>query len=70
MGLFSGGLSSMISSDDAEDSGDNEPATAGMEITILGTQMRPFVFFTGQGELMGHVWAGTASESTTAFQVF
>lgn len=59
----------MISSEESEEPGDNEPATAGMEISILGTQVRPFVFFSGQGELMGHVWAGTASESTTAFEV-
>lgn len=39
-----------------------------MELTILGTQIRPFVFFTGQGELMGHVWSGTGSERTIAFQ--
>jgi len=36
---------------------------------MLGTQIRPFVFFSGQGELMGHVWSGTASESTPAFQI-
>lgn len=59
----------MISSDDAEEGAETEPATAGMEITLLGTQVRPFVFFSGQGELMGHVWSGTASQSTTAFQV-
>lgn len=68
LGLFSGGLSSFISSDDDEAS-DDEVATAGMELTMLGTQIRPFVFFNGQGELMGHVWSGTASDSTTAFQV-
>lgn len=68
MGIFSGGLDNIISSDgDSEDS--EESATAGIELTVLGTQIRPFVFFTGQGELMGHVWSGTASEDTTAFQV-
>lgn len=46
-----------------------EVATAGMELTVLGVQIRPFVFFTGQGQLMGHVWSGTASEKTPAFQV-
>jgi microsomal triglyceride transfer protein large subunit len=40
-----------------------------MEITALGVQIRPFVFFSGQGELMGHVWSGTGSEKTPAFQV-
>jgi microsomal triglyceride transfer protein large subunit len=71
MGLFAGGLSSLISSDEelAEPEEPEEPATAGMEITALGVQLRPFVFFSGQGELMGHVWSGTGSEKTPAFQV-
>ncbi|XP_017781565.1 PREDICTED: microsomal triglyceride transfer protein large subunit [Nicrophorus vespilloides] len=67
LGVFSGGLSSFISSD-SEETGDDEPATAGMELSILGNQLRPFTFFSGQGELMGHVFSGTASERTTAFQ--
>lgn len=68
LGIFSGGLSSFLSSDSDSDT-DDETATAGMELTILGNQIRPFTFFSGQGELMGHVWSGTASERTTAFQV-
>lgn len=44
-------------------------AMAGMELAVLGTHLRPFIFFTGQGELMSHVWSGTGSERTTAFQV-
>ncbi|KAF2884917.1 hypothetical protein ILUMI_21251 [Ignelater luminosus] len=67
LGIFSGGLDNIISSDgDPEES--EESATAGIELTVLGTQIRPFVFFTGQGELMGHVWSGSASEDTTAYQ--
>lgn len=55
----------------SEDEGEEEEsATAGMELTVLGTQIRPFVFFDGQGELMGHVWSGTASDMTPAFQVY
>ncbi|KAI5713097.1 hypothetical protein M8J75_013732 [Diaphorina citri] len=73
LGLFAGGLSSYISSDDktesTEDNEVEESATAGMELTVLGVQIRPFVFFTSQGQLMGHVWSGTASEKTPAFQV-
>lgn len=53
--------------DDEEE--EEESATGGMELTVMGTQIRPFVFFNGQGELMGHVWSGTASEKTPAFQV-
>ncbi|KAJ1529162.1 hypothetical protein ONE63_005970 [Megalurothrips usitatus] len=72
LGLFAGGLSSFVSSDSESAGGSsteaNEDATAGMEISLLGTQIRPFVFFNGQGELMGHVWSGTASTRTPAFQ--
>ncbi|XP_071534399.1 microsomal triglyceride transfer protein large subunit isoform X1 [Panulirus ornatus] len=64
-GIFSGGLS-MFGGDGAVD--DGEEANAGIEITLMDTQLRPFVFFTGQGELMGHVWSGTGSERTTALQ--
>ncbi|KAJ8979263.1 hypothetical protein NQ317_012733 [Molorchus minor] len=67
LGIFSGGLSNLLSSDG--DADEEEYMTAGMELTVLGTQIRPFVFFEGQGELMGHVWSGTASEKTPALQV-
>lgn len=68
LGLFAGGLGSFVSTSEEEDIQDNEPATAGMELDFLGVGIRPFVFFSGQGELMGHVWSGTASERTPAFQ--
>lgn len=69
LGLFAGGLSSFMSSDEeAPPEEANEVATAGMELNVLGVQIRPFVFFSGQGELMGHVWSGTGSERTPAFQ--
>ncbi|KAJ8943235.1 hypothetical protein NQ318_009926 [Aromia moschata] len=67
LGIFSGGLSSFMSSDSGTEE-EEESVTAGMDLTVLGTQIRPFVFFDGQGELMGHVWSGTASEKTSAFQ--
>lgn len=67
-GLFTGGLSSFVSSGSSDDDADEEDATAGMEITLGGVQLRPMVFFEGQGELMGHVWSGTASERTSALQ--
>lgn len=68
LGLFAGGLSSFVSNQDEAAEADDEVATAGMEIDLLGVGVRPFVFFSGQGELMGHVWSGTASERTPAFQ--
>lgn len=71
MGLYSGGLSSFVSSgtDSAEqnDETEEEAANAGMEITVQGAYLRPLQFFNGQGELMGHVWSGTASEPTPAY---
>ena len=67
--LFAGGLSSFISSDELPAEPEPEDhATPGMEITALGVQVQPFVFFSGQGELMGHVWSGTGSEKTHSFQ--
>ncbi|XP_032666474.1 microsomal triglyceride transfer protein isoform X2 [Odontomachus brunneus] len=69
LGLFAGGLGSFVSSQEEGAEVDDEVATAGMEIDILGVGVRPFVFFSGQGELMSHVWSGTASERTPAFQV-
>lgn len=72
MGLFAGGLSSYTSNSNTEeepkDPNEDEEATAGMELAIQGIQMRPLVFFKGQSELMGHVWSGTASEKTPAYQ--
>lgn len=70
LGIYAGGLGGFVSSDqeESEEPVDDEVSTAGMEISILGVVIRPFVFFSGQGELMGHVWSGTASEKTPAFQ--
>ncbi|KAG5310439.1 MTP protein, partial [Acromyrmex insinuator] len=68
LGLFAGGLGSFVSNQDEVEVDDAEMATAGMEIDILDVGIRPFVFFTGQGELMGHVWSGTADTRTPAFQ--
>lgn len=71
MGLYSGGLSSFVSSNTESNEDDEEvqddAANAGMEITVQGTYFRPLQFFNGQGELMGHVWSGTASEPTPAY---
>lgn len=52
-----------------EDPNEDTTTTAGMELFVQGTALRPLVFFTGQGDLMGHVWSGTASEPTPAYQV-
>jgi hypothetical protein len=73
LGIFADGLAS-FASDSSEDgsateSDDEEEATAGMELTLMGVQTRPLVFFVGKGELMGLVWSGAGSERTSAIQV-
>ncbi|KAG5675253.1 hypothetical protein PVAND_005168 [Polypedilum vanderplanki] len=69
LGLFAGGLSSFVSSDEEEvDPDEDTTATAGMELAVQGNYLRPLVFFSGQAQLMGHVWSGTASEPTSAYQ--
>lgn len=68
LGLFAGGLSSFISSDEEVDPDEDATAIAGMELAVQGSYLRPLTFFKGQGELMGHVWSGTASEPTSAYQ--
>lgn len=78
LGIYTAGLSSFVG-DSAADEGsdqippDDEPEheetmTAGMEISVQGAQLRPLIFFSGQTELMGHVWGGSASDTTPAYQ--
>ncbi|KAH8266345.1 hypothetical protein KR038_011757, partial [Drosophila bunnanda] len=78
LGIYTAGLGSMVGDGDADDGNDAIPAddelggdesiTAGMEISVQGSQLRPLIFFNGQTELMGHVWGGTASDTTPAYQ--
>ncbi|XP_017082383.2 LOW QUALITY PROTEIN: microsomal triglyceride transfer protein large subunit [Drosophila eugracilis] len=78
LGIYTAGLGSLVGDGDSGDGNDNIPAddeleseetvTAGMEISVQGAQLRPLIFFSGQTELMGHVWGGTASDSTPAYQ--
>lgn len=72
MDLFTGGLSSFLWSDEVageEDLEEPEDLIAGVELTIQGVSIRPFIFFNGHAQLMGHLWAGTASERTPLQQV-
>lgn len=53
-----------------EETKDNpEEHVAGMQLSVLGVHLRPYIFFTGTSELMGLVWSGVGSEPTPAFQV-
>lgn len=67
--IFARGLQSFAGdSDGSSDTAEDESTMAGMSLRLMNVQLRPFVFFTGTGELMGHVWSGTASEPTNAFE--
>ncbi|XP_037957961.1 microsomal triglyceride transfer protein large subunit [Teleopsis dalmanni] len=68
LGIYTSGLSSFVSEDTDDEEVDDSPASAGMEISVQGVILRPLVFFTGNSELMGHVWSGTASDPTPAYQ--
>lgn len=65
VGLFAEGISSFGG---GGDDNTEEETSAGMELVIMGVKLRPYTFFTGTGELMSHVWSGTASDPTPAFQ--
>ncbi|XP_015785984.1 microsomal triglyceride transfer protein [Tetranychus urticae] len=65
VGLIARGLGSLAGDDGS--SSEEETTSAGMILKVLGVQLRPYTFFSGKGELMGHVWSGTASDPITAF---
>lgn len=69
LGIFARGLSSFAGGSTSEDSGktDDESATVGMTLRILGGYLRPYVFFNGISQLLSHIWSGTASEPMTVF---
>ncbi|KAG6451154.1 hypothetical protein O3G_MSEX006967, partial [Manduca sexta] len=52
--------------------GDNdaepEDTAGGLALAVAGTRMRDISLFNGQAELVGHVWAGTASSPTPALR--
>lgn len=71
LGIFADGLASFTAGDDEAPQPEEEEvdATAGMELTLMGVQTRPLVFFVGKGELMGLVWSGAGSERNSAVNV-
>ncbi|XP_030382921.1 microsomal triglyceride transfer protein large subunit [Scaptodrosophila lebanonensis] len=77
LGIYTAALGALVGDGDADQNDDipaddelggEETVTAGMEISVQGAQLRPLIFFNGQAELMGHVWGGSASDSTPAYQ--
>ncbi|GIY08031.1 microsomal triglyceride transfer protein large subunit [Caerostris extrusa] len=66
VGLFASGLAAVAGDSSASD--DDSSPTAGMNLGFLDSYLRPYVFFRSTSELMGHAWAGTASEQTPVLQ--
>ena len=67
VGLFTRGLSS-FSGGDVDDEDDDEAIRGGIVLKIMGTSLRPYTLFTGKGELIGHIWSGTASTPMTVYR--
>jgi microsomal triglyceride transfer protein large subunit len=64
--VFAGGMAAFVG---IEVPGGDDPSTnAGLELTVFGNQLRPFVFFQNMGELMSLYWSGVAGEKTSALQ--
>ncbi|XP_055942613.1 microsomal triglyceride transfer protein large subunit-like isoform X1 [Argiope bruennichi] len=42
--------------------------SAGMQLSVLGVHLRPYIFFTGTGELMSLIWSGAGNNPTPAVQ--
>lgn len=53
---------------DEEQKENPEEHSAGMQLSVLGVHLRPYIFFTGTAELMGLVWSGAGTEPTPALQ--
>ncbi|KAG8184292.1 hypothetical protein JTE90_008977 [Oedothorax gibbosus] len=53
---------------DEEQKENPEEHSAGMQMSVLGVHLRPYIFFTGTSELMGLVWSGAGSHPTPALQ--
>ena len=66
-GIFAGGLEALLG-EEVESGKEDEEATAGMSLDLLGVSLRPITFFTGQAGLLAAVWKAPA-ELTSALQV-
>ncbi|XP_069361210.1 uncharacterized protein Mtp [Maniola hyperantus] len=53
---------------EGEGEGEAEEAGGGLALGVGGARLRALPLFRGQAELLGHVWAGTASEPTPALR--
>ena len=66
-GIFAGGLEALLG-EEVEPGKEDEEATAGMSLDLLGVSLRPITFFTGQAGLLAAVWKAPA-DLTSALQV-
>ncbi|XP_050347431.1 microsomal triacylglycerol transfer protein [Nymphalis io] len=48
----------------SEDEGEAEATSGGLALGVGGLRAHTYTLFSGQAELLGHVWAGTGSEPT------
>ncbi|XP_045774729.1 microsomal triacylglycerol transfer protein [Maniola jurtina] len=53
---------------EGEGEAEAEEAGGGLALGVGGARLRALTLFRGQAELLGHVWAGTASEPTPALR--
>lgn len=67
-GMFAGGLGGLVGEEGQTEEESQEDMTAGIQLGVLGSKLRPYTLFTGQGELMSLVWSGTGSETTPILQ--
>ncbi|XP_041981862.1 microsomal triglyceride transfer protein large subunit [Aricia agestis] len=64
--LWARGLQSLAG--DADEADADEAVSGGLAFTVGGARTRSLTMFESQGELLGHVWAGTGSEPTAVLR--
>ncbi|CAB3230183.1 unnamed protein product [Arctia plantaginis] len=67
-GLEAFGGGDAETSPEGEDAPPAEGAVGGLALSVGGARMRDVTLFNGQAELLGHVWAGTASTPTAVLR--
>ena len=55
-GIYSAGLEALLG-EEVEPGKEDQEATAGMSLDLLGVSLRPITFFTGQAGLLAAVWS-------------
>ncbi|XP_049875942.1 microsomal triacylglycerol transfer protein [Pectinophora gossypiella] len=65
VGLWTRGLQALAGVEGGEE---GEDAAAGLRLTVGGAALPPLTLFTGQAELLSHVWAGSCSTATPALR--